>query len=139
MNGSTGLVNKDSPILQAALGYSRLLKWSVFPLHSVVNGHCTCNNKECTSPGKHPRIYNGLKSATTDKATIINWFTRCPDSNIGIVTGSKNGFFVLDVDPRHKGHESLEQLIYRFGKLPNTVEAITGSKGNHYLLSIRKV
>lgn len=132
MSRSTGLENKDNPILQAALGYSRLLKWSVFPVHSIVNGRCTCN-KWCTSPGKHPRTYDGFKSATTDEVIIKMWFTRYPDSNIGIITGRKNGFFVLDVDPKHNGYESLRQLTDKYGSLPDTVEAITGSGGRHYL------
>lgn len=86
--------NITSSILKAALGYSQLLNWAVFPLHSIVDGHCTCN-KECTSPGKHPRTFNGLKSATTDIDVITERFNNYPESNIGIATGNISGFFVL--------------------------------------------
>jgi len=105
----------------------------VFPLHSVVNGQCTCGDKECDNQGKHPRTWNGFNAATTDINAITEWFRKWPDSNIGIPTGEINGFFVLDVDPRHNGHITLESLIDEHGKLPETVEAITGSKGSHYL------
>lgn len=127
-------------VLNAALGYSQILNWSVFPLHSIINGRCTCN-KDCTSPGKHPRTYNGLKSATTDANIIKEWFTKWPNSNIGIATGNISGFFVLDVDVKREGgfiisngHETLEELTDKYGKLPDTVQQISGSKeGNHHL------
>lgn len=126
-----------SRIIKAALGYSQLLKWAVFPLHSIVNGHCTCR-KDCASPGKHPRTHNGLKSATSDTNVIKEWFSKWPDSNIGIATGKVSGFFVLDIDPKNQGHISMELLTARFGELPDTVHAITGSKGSHYLFKYQE-
>lgn len=119
--------------LKAAIAYSQQLNWAVFPLHSIVNGQCTCG-KKCSSPGKHPRTANGLKAATTDAAIIEEWFSKWPDSNIGIATGEISGFFVIDID-RHKtnGFEAWEQLIDHFGKRPETVEAITGGDGAHLL------
>ena len=136
---------KKNYVLNAAIGYSQLLNWAVFPLHSITNGRCTCN-KECTSPGKHPRTYNGLKSATTDINIINEWFTKWPKSNIGIATGKMSGFFVLDVDVKRKdgfiisnGHETLEELTDKYGKLPDTVQQISGSKeGNHHLFKYRE-
>ncbi|MGE1118331.1 bifunctional DNA primase/polymerase [Bacillus altitudinis] len=121
-----------NPVLEAALGYSELLNWAVIPLHSVVNGRCTCN-RNCQSPGKHPRTSNGLKAATTDRNTIIGWFTENPISNIGIVTGKKSGFIVVDIDRKHQGFESLNYLMEVNGKFPSTVEAISGGGGYHYL------
>lgn len=122
-----------SASLKAAIAYSQRLQWAVFPLHSIVSGYCTCG-KSCSSPGKHPRTMNGLKDATTNVDIITKWFTMWPDSNIGIVTGVASGFWVLDID-RHctNGFEALEQLTDHFGKLPGTVEAITGGQGSHVL------
>ncbi|GGM39465.1 hypothetical protein GCM10011351_27050 [Paraliobacillus quinghaiensis] len=125
--------HKVNPKLSAAVGYSQLLQWPVFPLYSIIDGKCACDKIDCASPGKHPKIHNGFKSATTDIKTIVKWWELWPDANIGIPTGKISGFFVLDVDPKHNGHESLEQLTDYFGNLPDTVESITGSKGNHYL------
>lgn len=121
-----------SRIIKAAMGYSQLLEWSLFPVHSLQNGRCSCK-KDCSSPGKHPIPANGVKSATNDSYTIKKWFNANPNANIGIATGSINGFFVLDVDPRHNGNKSLLGLEKEGRKLPNTVKAITGSNGSHYL------
>ena len=79
--------------------------WPVFPLHSIVNGLCTCGKvdpktkKPCTS-GKQPTIKNWLNAASTDP-TKFRW-TRC---NLGIRTG--NGLHVIDVDA--KAGASLER------------------------------
>ncbi|MBM4362782.1 MAG: bifunctional DNA primase/polymerase, partial [Deltaproteobacteria bacterium] len=40
----------------------------------------------------------GELDATTDAATIAEWWRRCPDANVAIVPGA-SGLFVLDVDP----------------------------------------
>lgn len=124
--------------LKAAIAYSQRLNWAVFPLHSIAEGRCTCG-KPCSSPGKHPRTANGFKGASMDIDVITKWFTMWPASNIGIATGEASGFWVLDVD-RHgaNGFDSLEQLTDKYGKLPDTVEAITGGNGSHLLFKYRE-
>lgn len=126
-------------MLKAALGYAERLGFAVIPLHTIINDKCTCfNGKSCTSKGKHPRISKWQEVATTDQDTIIKYWQKWPDSNIGIVTGKKNGVFVLDIDIKDNGHESLEQLTDHFGPLPDTVEQITGSGGSHYLFKYKE-
>jgi putative DNA primase/helicase len=49
-----------------------------------------------------------------------------------------SGFDVLDVDPRHGGDESLAKLEAEHGKLPDTVEALTGGGGRHILFKHRE-
>jgi hypothetical protein len=56
--------------------------------------------------------------------------------NLGILTGADTGIWVLDVDPRHGGNESLAALEMEIGKLPATVSAATGGGGTHYLFRI---
>jgi hypothetical protein len=107
--------------------------WDVLPLHSIINGRCTCGSPDCDSPGKHPRTLHGVRDATTDEATIRRWWQRWPDANIGIATGAGSGFFVLDVDPRHDADDSLADLERTHGPLPDTVESLTGSGGRHVL------
>ena len=51
---------------------------------------------------------------------------------MGVATGAASGFFVLDVDGEI-GVESLRELEARHGRLPDTVEQITGSGGRHIL------
>src|SRR5262245_28545135 len=97
-------------MLDAALAYAHR-GWSVLPVHTVTNGQCTCGNVTCASPGKHPRTAHGVKDATSDEATIRQWWSQWPKANIGIATGAISGLVVLDIDPRHGGDESLQQLI----------------------------
>lgn len=107
--------------------------WHILPLHSVIDGKCTCGKVGCSSAGKHPQTINGLKSATTDKDTINTWFKHWPKANIGIATGAISGIGVIDIDPKHGGGESLDDLIAKHGKIPDTVEAITQSSGRHII------
>ncbi len=120
-------------LYKAAIAYVQRLSWSVFPLHSVHNGRCTCGKRDCYNMGKHPRTENGFKDATTNTVIIKQWWERWPNSNIGIPTGQVNEFIAVDIDPRHGGNESLDELIIKYGKLPETAEAITGGGGRHIL------
>lgn len=65
------------------------------------------------------------------EAELERWFRRWPESNIGIVTGAVSGLVVLDVDRCHGGSDSLDRLERRHGRLPWTLEAITGGEGRH--------
>jgi P4 family phage/plasmid primase-like protien len=103
--------------------------WHVLPVHGIdKNGMCTCGktHKDPKENAKHPASANGQKDATTNLSIIQNWWTENPDYNIGIYA-KDSGIFVIDIDPRHNGHESLIKLEERAnGNLPKTVEAITG-------------
>lgn len=117
-------------MLDVALDHARR-GCPVFPLHTIIDGRCSCGEAGCGSPGKHPKITDWPNQATTDPATIRRWWTRWPHANIGIVTGKPSGFFVLDVDPRHGGDDTLRELEAQHGALPPTVETLTGGGGRH--------
>ena len=103
----------------------------VFPLHSIDEaGACTCGKADCGSPGKHPRTKNGVKDATTDVEQIATWWAKWPDANVGIATG--NGLLVLDVDTKHDGLETIEQMEETEGPMPETAMVLTGGGGRHY-------
>lgn len=102
------------------------------PIHSVQDGRCSCGGPDCESPGKHPRI-KWRDLSDLDPSMVSGWFRRWPDAGVGILTGRKSGIFVLDVDPRHGGEDSLAELDARHGPLPETVISITGGGGRHYL------
>ena len=107
--------------------------WYVLPVYGIVDSQCSCGKGEnCPSPGKHPRIGGWQNQATTDVATIRRWWQKWPHANIGIVAG-KSGLVVLDIDPKHGGTDSLDQLIAEHGILPDTREQITGGGGRHIL------
>ena len=118
---------------KAAQAYASKLGWAVFPLHTPIDKGCSCNNPNCKSIGKHPRIKNGLNAATTKLDIIRKWWEQWPSANIGVVTGRVSGFVALDVDPRHGGDDSLRMLNEKYGHLPDTIEAITGGGGRHIL------
>ncbi|MBE0435642.1 MAG: bifunctional DNA primase/polymerase, partial [Methylomicrobium sp.] len=130
-NATGGRMANDR--LAVAKNYA-LLGWSVVLLHSITkHGFCSCGNKNCRSPGKHPRLKHGLKDATTDEKQIETWFKQSPFANIGIVTGESSGLFVLDIDPKNGGLDTLEKLIDQHGPVPDDVMQITGSGGRHYV------
>ena len=83
--------------------------------------------------GKIPLTSHGFKDATADIEQIKTWWTKYPDANIGVATGKKSGFFVLDIDVKNGagGPESLAELEHEFEELPHTVESITQSGGRH--------
>jgi hypothetical protein len=128
-------------LLEAALSYARH-GWPVLPLHHVrPNGCCSCGNRDCDRVAKHPRwdgrdLPHGLADATTDEDLICRWWHRWPRANIAIATGRRSGFWVLDVDPRHLGDETLTALEREYGDLPHTVETITGGGGRHILFAL---
>jgi hypothetical protein len=75
-----------NPVLAAALRYARA-GWPVFP---------------CVPGQKVPATGHGLLDATTDPDQITCWWSRQPERNVAIATGSP-GPDVLDVDVRHDG------------------------------------
>jgi hypothetical protein len=130
-NGSGG--PGASARLQAALEYAARGR-RVIVLHGVTEtGACTCQpgSKPCKAPGKHPRIADWPQRAATDFATIREWWTRWPDSNVGVITGG--GLVVLDVDHKHDGPRKLAALIDNLGEpLPDTPTVATGGGGSHH-------
>lgn len=108
----------------------------MIPLHEVDDqGHCSCGEYPCGpkngSAGKHPRIGNWQKEGTVDLTVVDSWIVKWPTANVGLLTGY--GWFVLDVDPDKGGTEALAALVAKYGELPHTVQAQTGSGGYHYL------
>ncbi|WP_067936499.1 bifunctional DNA primase/polymerase [Alicyclobacillus kakegawensis] len=83
------------------------------------------------SRDKIPMTPNGFKDATRDWATYESLHRGRPH-NVAMPTGPVNGFFVLDIDPRHGGDETLKHLVEQYGSLPPTWQAATQSGGVHY-------
>lgn len=121
--------------LEYALSYAAR-GWRVFPVYECrwPGTNCSCGNRKCTSPGKHPRTKTGLKEASVDTAQIRRWWTQWPTANVGIATGK--GLVVIDIDPRHGGDESIDALRADIGGWPDTVEALTGGGGRHIYLAV---
>ena len=105
---------------QAAEAYAAL-GWQVIPI----------------APGrKHPQMPAWQTAATDDLATIRNWWTGLYQGHgVGVLTGERSGLWVLDVDiaDGKPGDDNLTALTQRYGPLPITVEAETGTGGGHLL------
>ena len=106
----------------------------VLPLYEMRNGVCSCRNSECFSPGKHPRLKHGVKQASSDLASIDQWWAQWPDANVGIATG--HIVCVLDVDLDKDGDKSLRWLEVAHGRLPKTWTAVTGGGGRHFFFKM---
>ncbi len=118
-----------SALLDAALSYAAQGR-PVFPLQWAVDGKCSCQRGDCSSPAKHPRTEHGLSDATVDVAAITKWWGEQPQANIGLVMG--DGLLAIDIDPRSGGDESVANL----GDLPDTVTALTGGGGCHLIYHV---
>lgn len=106
----------------------------VFPLHTPIEGGCSCRHADCRNIGKHPRTMNGLKDATTDDEQIQRWWQGWPGANVGVACGP-SGIVVIDIDPRHDGDESLRDLIAG-QDWPDTPTVLTGGGGVHYYFKV---
>jgi len=119
----------ESRNLEAAFVYLEL-GWSIIPVHGIVDGACTCGKPDCGREGKHPRInWDQFKERRATEDEIRGWFTKWPESNVGIVTGSISGICVLDVD----GEEGMTNLINADLEPPETLTSRTGGGGWHFI------
>ena len=102
--------------LDIALAYAAR-GWSVFAL----------------APGqKVPRKgTKGVKDATRDEETIRRMWAETPNANIGIACGVASDLLVIDIDPRHDGHNSLKKLQGE-RDIPATVYVKTGGGGYQF-------
>lgn len=104
-----------------------------------------CRSRETPDPdtgeiygAKTPLTPNGLKGATTTERIIRVWWERNPDAMIGLPTGSKAGFFVLDVDNKPggaNGFDWLDEMEAMHGALPDTARVRTPNNGLHILFN----
>jgi len=99
-------------LLRAALGYSAK-GIPVFPCKPA--------------PDKSPMTKRGFYDATTSRPRITGYWKAFPHASIGMPTGERSGFFVLDED--RPG--ALDELEEKMGKLPPTLTIRTPRGGRH--------
>lgn len=143
-NASTK-ITREMTMAEAAIAYAKAGAL-VFPLHTPVSdaAPCPCRRPGCVhrcscmqdcdkNVGKHPRNgAGGHNGATSHVEEIKRWWGMWPSANIGI--RPHPGIVVLDVDPRNGGGEQILAMQNRYGQLPSTMTARTGSGGLHIWL-----
>ena len=122
----------DDRMRVAALAYAGM-RLPVFPLHGVFAGRCECG-RTCSNAGKHPLVRGWQNTIPSLSAADRAW-PHNTRRGIGLVTGPASGLFAVDVDPRHGGRASLDQLQEHFDALPPSWETRTGSGGTHLLFA----
>ena len=125
-------------LLAAALDY-RSRGWRVIQLHSVgPDGHtCSCRQGgNCTSKGKHPKNNEWQKAPRLSGPDIQETWDVERAPNLGLATGVDSGFWVLDIDPKGGGMESMAALVADHGPMPATFVVQTGSGGYHYFFNL---
>lgn len=131
------MTHLEHALRYASLGWPLFRVWPALP-----DGRCACTTAPESvptrkdhangkgSPGKHPLVGQG--EATTDEATLRAWWaTPAFQPSIAMRCGPDAGVWVLDVDPRNGGHESLAALVAANGPLPETAAARSGGGGLH--------
>jgi hypothetical protein len=111
--------------------------WPVFPCNgkvpAIANPHPMGSRERRECKGGCGRAGHGIYDATTDLRVITYWWgAPCLGCNIGCRV--PESMFVLDIDPRHGGLESLNELERKCGPLPATLMTISGrgDGGCHY-------
>lgn len=124
--------------------------WKPIPIHVMINGWCSCGKRPCgdvgegdarvtagKNAGKHPVQSSwNQPSAWCDNEARIRQFWGAVNGipySVGIVCGTPSGVWVLDVDPRNGGMESLDKLEQdNHDVLPPTLTLTSGSGGRHF-------
>src|SRR4030095_16327544 len=110
-------------VAEAALWYAAEMRWPICP---------------CGVGGKEPLTEHGFHDASLNPKDVEQWWKRWPQANLALATGAASGVLLLDVDPRHGGHESLAQLIIQHGdEWLDTCEGVSGGNGRHFCFSVR--
>jgi Bifunctional DNA primase/polymerase, N-terminal len=76
--------------------------------HRSAEWGCSCTDRACSDPGKHPRLRGWKRLAATDPAVVGEWWRRWPDASLGLATGWR--FDVLDLDGT-QGVEALRAVL----------------------------
>lgn len=117
--------------VSVATTYIERLKYHIFPIRQILgmgteNPRCDCQDETCPNVGKHPRI-----AWSKEVGTPVMW-EKWPNDGFGIATGARSGIWVLDVDPKNGGIETLAALEQKHAPLPKTISVRTGSGGLHF-------
>jgi hypothetical protein len=121
---------ETNPLYAAALTYADR-GWRLVPLHectppATAGGPfgCSCGRRDCESQGKHPRLKEWQKVASSERDLIAEWWRKWPSANVGVALGAASGIVSIDVDSEAGGKllkdlaggQTDPTLTYRTGK-----------------------
>ena len=118
--------------------------WKLIPIHVLVNGQCSCGQGQTCidkgNAGKHPATRdwnNPLSAIQTPLQVERQWGDNVAlQYSMGLLCGQPSKTWVLDIDPRNGGYDSLEQLESEIGVMPETLRARTGGGGMHLFFAL---
>lgn len=88
-------------------------------------------------PNKQPHTPNGFHDATTDVDQIVEWWAQHPTALIGVPTGLRSGFWVLDIDMKDgkDGKKALAEYLAqeKIDDIPDTRKQRTATGGYQLL------
>lgn len=84
---------------------------------------------------KIPYLPGGVNLATNDVELIKHWWENAPEANIGLATGQKTPFWVLDIDGP-EGEANFKELELTHGSFLQTLQVRTGGGGRHLYFAI---
>ncbi|CAN7425735.1 bifunctional DNA primase/polymerase [Brucella pseudogrignonensis] len=137
VNSAQPLVNDADPMLDVALSY-QAQNWPVFPCRHRDDEYVDQDGCIEILATKTPLTSNGFRGATLNERIVREYWRRNPSAMIGVPTGAPIGAWVLDIDPKHGGDETLAALESEHGALPSTLTAETTSGGRHYFFRHRQ-
>jgi putative DNA primase/helicase len=113
------------------------LGWGVIELYGVTDqGVCSCREgPNCKAAGKHPVDGVHEIAPSVEAIDALGALAETTPRNVGIALGAASGIFVLDVDPRNGGVETLAALQATHGALPPCPTVETGGGGAHYFFA----
>ena len=130
-------MSSNEEIKELAIGYAQS-GISVFPCRRE-EGYMTYEDgRQELKEEKSPLTMYGLTQASKLPRLVDKWWTEFPGALIGIATGEKSGFWVLDIDVPSDAHKSegdgrdwLVKMEEEKGELPATRIARTANGGLH--------
>ncbi len=119
-----------APILATALRRAKAGD-RVVPVAGIVDGHCACpRGRGCSRPGKHPLVHDWIAAATTNPATIREWWSKWSGANLGVTLSDQ---VAIDIDGPEP-EAVLARCLVEHGPLPEGHGHERTGRGRHLVM-----
>ena len=118
--------------IDTALAYTQL-GWELVPLYPTGDkGRCTCDERHCPGPGRHPRFQHWQDEKSAAERDVRSWGDIWTDADVAVVGGLSSDLAVLEVSSPEGGTDTLHRLLEEHGPLPETPHATHGGTRTRY-------